>query len=110
MSSAVGAMLPPLPYSLTMALLGTSLQPLLALHTLLSLHPVLALQTALSSSLSCDFESSSLCGWSSSGASVWEVVEGGGGDPPETGPAGDHTTEGADSPAGMGLSSSPSSA
>ena len=43
--------------------------------------------------LNCDFESSGLCSWQNTGAEDWEVVQGREGDPGDTGPAHDHTTQ-----------------
>ena len=47
----------------------------------------------VSAGLNCDFEAGeSLCGWTNVGQDLWEVTQGFDGDPPDTGPSQDHTT------------------
>ena len=42
--------------------------------------------------LNCDFEGGGLCSWRDTGSEAWEVVQGREGEPGDTGPAQDHTT------------------
>ena len=42
--------------------------------------------------LNCDFETGTPCSWKNTGEEDWTIQPGTDGDPPETGPATDHTT------------------
>ena len=59
---------------------------------LLLLLTLLEAPTLVLGGLNCDFETGSLCSWKNTGGEDWTVQPGTEGDPPETGPALDHTT------------------
>ena len=60
--------------------------------SLLLLLTVLEHPTGAVGGLNCDFESGTLCTWKNTGTEEWTVQPGTDGEPPETGPALDHTT------------------
>ena len=60
--------------------------------SLLLLLTVLEHPTGAVGGLNCDFESGTLCSWKNTGTEEWTVQPGTDGEPPETGPALDHTT------------------
>ena len=59
---------------------------------LLLLLAIVEVPTPAVGGLNCDFETGSLCSWKNTGVEDWTVQPGTDGDPPETGPAMDHTT------------------
>ena len=77
--------------------------------SLLLLLTVLEHPTGAVGGLNCDFEGGTLCSWKNTGTEEWTVQPGRDGDPSETGPALDHTTNTSAGPSMSSILSSQSS-